>query len=72
MDNELKDNLQLNAKECEKLYKELEGIVKKLENSNDADLNIIVTSVVDGLNIQKILKERFENLKEALEKNINV
>lgn len=67
-----KNNTKQNAIECENLYNKLKEIVDKLENSEDGQLSLIVDSVSEGLEIQKKLKERFQDLKQALEKDIEV
>lgn len=70
--NKSKTNTKQNAIECENLYNKLKEIVDKLENSEDGQLSLIVDSVTEGLEIQKKLKERFKDLKQALEKDIEV
>ncbi|HCJ8469470.1 TPA: hypothetical protein NV714_003260 [Escherichia coli] len=67
-----KNNTKQNAIECENLYNKLKEIVDKLESSEDGQLSLIVDSVSEGLEIQKKLKERFQDLKQALEKDIEV
>ena len=67
-----KNNTKQNAIECENLYNKLKEIVDKLESSEDGQLSLIVDSVSEGLEIQKKLKERFRDLKQALEKDIEV
>lgn len=67
-----KNNTKQNAIECENLYNKLKEIVEKLESSEDGQLSLIVDSVSEGLEIQKKLKERFQDLKQALEKDIEV
>lgn len=67
-----KNNTKQNAIECENLYNKLKEIIDKLESSEDGQLSLIVDSVSEGLEIQKKLKERFQDLKQALEKDIEV
>lgn len=67
-----KNNTKQNAIECENLYNKLKEIVDKLESSEDGQLSLIVDSVSEGLEIQKKLKERFQDLKQALEKDLEV
>lgn len=62
----MSNNIDSNAQECEALYKELQQISEKLENSNDGDLSLIVSCVSRGIEISEQLKTRFDSLKTAL------
>lgn len=59
-------NINSDAKKCESLYKELQEINEKLDNSSEDDLTSIIDCVSRGIEVSGKLKERFTSLKKAL------